>query len=147
MKKIIFLLINCTLIYSCNNSGKTDPVRAQADSLQKQVIDEHDVAMPKAMKIPKLKKEIQQQIDSINKLPTAEQEAAASYKDKLEILSNDLTLAHEEMQQWMNAFNLDSFSNDPAKRVQYLTDEKKKVTRVKEEVLQSLQKADSVIKH
>lgn len=147
MKKNILTPFAFAILVSCNNSEKKiDPLQAKADSLQKEVIAGHDVAMPKSMKIPKLQKQIGQVLDSINKLPIKQQQANASYKIDLQNLSNDLSNADSLMQKWMNEFNLDSFNTNPEKRVEYLSEEKNKIEKVKVAVLNSLQKADSLLK-
>lgn len=147
MKKNILTALTIAILFSCNNSGKKiDPLQAKADSLQKEVIAGHDVAMPKSMKIPKLQKQIEQILDSINKLPTNQQQVNAFYKMSLQSLNNDLSNADSLMQKWMNEFNLDSFNTNPEKRVEYLSDEKNKIEKVKTAVLNSLQKADSLLK-
>ena len=59
MKKNILTAIFFAFLVSCNNSEKkVDPLQAKADSLQKEVLAGHDVAMPKSMKIPRLQKQI-----------------------------------------------------------------------------------------
>ncbi|MBK5273326.1 MAG: viral A-type inclusion protein, partial [Bacteroidia bacterium] len=48
--------------------------------------------------------------------------------------------------KWMDEFNMDSAINNLDERIKYLADEKLKVTTVKESILNSLQKADSLIR-
>ena len=48
--------------------------------------------------------------------------------------------------KWMEEFNMDSASNDLGKRIQYLTDEKDKVGKVRSLILESVGKADSLLK-
>ena len=135
------------LFVSCNNSQKNmDPLQVKADSLEKEVMAGHNVAMPKSMKIPKLQKEIGQTIDSINKLPAREQRANAPYKIKLESLNKDLSAADSVMQKWMLEYVPDTFSNNAEQRIKYLSNEKIKIDKVKNVVLSSLQKADSLLK-
>jgi hypothetical protein len=153
MKKILFILsaFLFTAFIACNNTDKkpeetADPQKAQADSLESEVLKGHDVAMPKSMKIPALLKKTQLLIDSINNLPAKVQSTAAPYKAKLESLLKDLNDAHAAMDKWMNEFNFDSAKDDLEQRIKYLSDEKLKVGKVKEAVLGSLEKADSLLK-
>src|ERR1700751_3834739 len=128
MKEKILFAIAFAFLFSCNNSEKkTDLLQAKADSLQKEVLAGHDVAMPKSMKIPKLQKQINQVLDSINKLSANQQKANASYKMELRNLNIDLSNADSLMQKWMNEFNLDSFNTNLKKRVEYLSEEKNKI--------------------
>ncbi|HLG40774.1 MAG TPA: hypothetical protein VI461_13940, partial [Chitinophagaceae bacterium] len=84
MKKTAFLLaaLFCIFIIACNNSddNKKEEVsnmqKAKADSLEKEVMEGHDAAMPKSTKIPKLRQEAKRLIDSIARLPAKAQEAA-----------------------------------------------------------------------
>ena len=85
-------------------------------------------------------------IDSINKLPAKELWANNFYVMDLENVSKSLAEADSLMQKWMNEFNLDSFNTNAEQRVKYLSDEKNKIDKVKEAVLASLQKADSLLK-
>ena len=142
------LIVGLTII-ACNNSKsdtKVDPLKAQADSLEKEVMDGHDVAMPKSMKIPKLQKEAQRLIDSISTLPAKAKQAAAPLKAKLEELINELNYADNAMNKWMAEINFDSAANNLEQRIKYFADEKIKVNKVKEAVLNSIAKADSLLK-
>lgn len=153
MKKILTPAIGLLFILflACNNGDKKPGEdntfsKTQADSLEKEVEEGHNIAMPKSMRIPKLQKEVNRLIDSIGKLPAKAQEAAAPFKAKLESLLNDLGNAYSAMDKWMNEFNYDSAKDNIEQRIKYLTEEKLKVGKVKEAVLGSLQKADSLIK-
>lgn len=152
MKKITLLsiVITCLSLTACNNSksdeAKVDPLQAQADSLEKQVVEGHDVAMPKSMKIPKLQKEAQRLIDSISTLPAKAREASAPLRAKLEELVNELNYADNAMNKWMAEINFDSALNNLDQRIKYFADEKIKVDKVKEAVLNSIAKADSLLK-
>jgi TolA-binding protein len=154
MKVLLFILTTILFLAftACNNTAKkpedaaNDPQKAQADSLEKEVLEGHDVAMPKSMKIPALQKETKRLIDSISKLPAKAQEAAAPYKAKLESLFKDLDEAGNAMNKWMEDFNYDSAKDNLEQRIKYLADEKLRVGKVKEAVLGSLQKADSLLK-
>ena len=149
MKKNIFLLAAFifSFLISCNNSEKkTDPLQAQADSLQKEVLAGHDIAMPKSRKIPALQKQIQQMIDSISNLSPKGVPVNASYKMELENLFNNLSSADSTMNKWMDEFNLDYFNTNVEQRIKYLSGEKIKIDKVKEAVLNSLQMADSLLK-
>jgi hypothetical protein len=153
MKKIVFILavFLITATPACNNAekkngeAKHDP-KEQADSLEKEVIEGHDIAMPKSMKIPNLQKETKRLIDSIDKLPAKAQEAAGPYRAKLESLYKELGDAYASMEKWMDEFDYDSAKNNLEQRIKYLADEKLRVEKVKEAVLGSIEKADALLK-
>jgi hypothetical protein len=149
MKKIFFCSIPLLLVIfcACNNSdANIEKLKARADSLEKQVLEGHDIAMPKSMKIPGLQKKAQQLIDSIGKLPAKAQEAAAPYKEKLQDLVKELEYADMTMDKWMDEYAYDSARDNIEQRIKYLTEEKIKVDKVKEAVLSSIAKADSLLK-
>jgi hypothetical protein len=106
----------------------------------------HDEVMPKMGKIRGAQKEAQRLIDSIAALPAKAQAEAALLKTKLEELVKDLSYADFAMDKWMTEFSLDSAKDNMAMRLKYLADEKLKVNKVKEAILNSLAKADSLLK-
>lgn len=154
MKKYFTIIITALLIASasCNNDSKTeestvikeDP-KTEADSLMAEVMDGHDVGMAKYGKLNAMQNKVQGMIDSIGKLPAKTRTALAPYKANLDQLLTDLKSAKEGMDKWMDEFNMDSAVNDAQQRVKYLMDEKLKVNKVKKSILESLQKADSII--
>jgi hypothetical protein len=161
MKKLIAAILTLSILicYSCNNTKKeTDSIEgvlgkddqksqsALSDSLEKEVMDGHDVGMAKYGKLKSLKFAAEQMADSIAKLPAAAKQAAAPLKAKLEQLILDLSNARESMDTWMREFDMDSAINNPEKRIQYLQGEKAKVNKVKQMILISISAADSLIK-
>lgn len=151
MKKIfaILFVLAAMVMTACNNSADTKKegvTKTKADSLLDEVDDGHAVAMGKMGKLNRAEQEISRLIDSIGKLPAKAREAAAPYKTKLENLLEEVKTADVNMNQWMESFNMDSALNNTEERIKYLTTEKLKVNKVKDAVVNSLQKADSVLK-
>jgi len=148
MIRILVLLV-VVVITACNNAANNNnapKAKTQTDSLMDQVMEGHNVAMAKISKLHQTKNQIQQVLDSIAKLPTDAQKNLLRYKALLDSVSNRLTRADEAMDKWMNEFNMDSAANDVEKRSKYLESEKVKVSNVKDEIINSLQNADSLIK-
>ena len=148
MIRILALLI-AVAITACNNAANnnsTPKAKTQADSLMDEVMEGHNVAMAKISKLHQTKNQIQQALDSISKLPGNAQKNSVHYKTVLDSAFNRLTRADDAMEKWMSEFNMDSASNDPEKRIKYLESEKVKVSTVKDEIIISLQNADSLIK-
>lgn len=145
MKKLLLPFAALFLIASCK-SGSGGELEEKAKNLQKEVLAEHDIAMPKSMKIPDLQKEVMRLLDSLAGLPEKAREAAAPMAAGLENLKADLGYAETAMDKWMTEFSLDSFKNDAENRIKYLTEEKLKVGKVKEAVLNGLAKADSLLR-
>jgi hypothetical protein len=157
MKKIFIatLATGMFALVACNNGDKktegisghtTDIPKTQADSLMADVMDGHNVGMAKMGKIRAMQNEVKKVLDSIAALPAKAQQAAASYKTKLDLVAADLSYAEMAMDKWMTEFNMDSAVNNIDERIKYLTDEKSKVGKVKAAILGGLQKADSLLK-
>jgi len=147
------------LLIACNNNAENDKSpdasspKATADSLEKEVTEVHNIVMPKSMKIPDIRKEISRMMDSIKKLAPKEREAAASYLSKLNTLDKDLANAYDSMENWMVRFGnkLQDFYNDSLKisaeeKIQYYSQEKINVDKIKVAVLENVRKADSLLK-
>ena len=117
-----------------------------ADSLMEQVMDGHDAGMSKYGKMQGYKKQIDFLLDSISKLPAKAREASAPYQEKLQAAGQQLATALAQMDKWMEEFNMDSAATDLQKRIQYLSEEKDKVGKVKSLILESVGKADSLLR-
>ncbi len=138
---------------ACKNADKksddtlsTEAMKAKADSLYTSVIDEHDAGMVGWMKIEGRQKQINSLLDSIAKLPAKAQASLADLKTKLNEANTALSNAYKEMDVWMTAMNLDSAANDLEVRIEYLTAEKLKGSKITEMINTSMQKADSLLK-
>ncbi len=150
MKKFICLLsVASTLFFvACSNQEKKGVVsdEKKADSLYEEVMDGHNVGMAKTVQLSKMQTTASRLLDSLEKLPEQAKAAAAPFKEKLQSLANDLNNANDAMNKWMEEFNLDSAKDNVEQRLKYLTDENIKVKKVKEDILNSLQKGDSLLK-
>lgn len=149
MKPLLFSLLITAFLIGCGENpnqsdGKTQP-QSQADSLLQEVIDAHDIAMPKTKKMERLIRESAAAIDSIDKLSVPVQKQNAALKTRLVTVHTDLVQANTAMNEWMNGFKYDSLKENEAARIQYLQDQKTKITAVKDLVLSSLSKADSML--
>lgn len=153
MKRFIAIITVITFLVSCKDEKKAgshnhhkDGPKTQEDSLMADVMDGHDVGMAKYGKLQAMEKKVKSALDSIGRLPAKAKEAAAPYKIQLDSLGKDLSYAIYAMDKWMEEFDMDSAKADLQQRIKYLTDEKLKVGKVKEAILNSLQKAESFVK-
>lgn len=157
MARILLCVLIFLAMMGCQNSSTstteghqhhsaTDTPKTPADSLYVQVMDAHDLVMPKMGKVRGAQKRAQALLDSIATLPTGAPASLVAYKKGLEALVGDLNYADYAMDQWMMEFNLDSGKNNIEVRLAYLRAELDKVTKVKEAVLSSLAKADTLLK-
>lgn len=151
MKRIFFLLLAGTILFTaaCNNAGH-DPspavtVRTQADTLEDEVNDGHNIGMLKMGPLTRAQQEATRQLDSISKLPAKARQAASPYKARLENLVRELNYAEFSMDKWMHEYKWDSSFAGVKEKASYLQLEKEKVTKVKDAILGGLQKADSVL--
>jgi len=137
---------------ACNNSdrgennerkdGFSNIPKNKEDSLFQEVMEGHNIGMARMSKITKYLTRIQKSLDSINKLPAAKIDEG--YQQTLIDLQEDLNYAEYGMNTWMKEFKIDSAKENSEKRIQYLESEKIKVIKVKESILGSLQRADSI---
>lgn len=155
MKKSIFYfaLLGMISAVGCNDAanehkglGKDNEPKTEADSLMNDVMDGHNIGMAKMGRLTRAEQTTRRLLDSIAKLPAKARQAAGPLKTKLDSLQKDLSYAEFAMTKWMDEFNMDSAVNDAKQRIDYLGSEKLKVTKVKEAILNSLEKADSLIK-
>jgi hypothetical protein len=145
MKRSLQILCCFFLLTACNNSADNgNKTKTRADSLMDQVMEGHNIGMAKMDKIGASQKKVQQAIDSISKLPGETQKAAASYKYQLDSLLDRLKYAEYAMDKWMEEFNMDSSLDNSEERIKYLEAEKIKVEKVKEAMVSSLAKTDSL---
>lgn len=148
----LFIAIAGLFTMACNNAAtdthRTDGFSAKPltkeDSLHHAVMEGHDVGMAKMGRLRKYLSQVQQQLDSLNKLPVKQQDK--QYHQALSALQQELKTADQGMNAWMEEYKDDSAKDNPTLRIQYLQAEKEKVNIVKNQILQSLRHADSLLK-
>ena len=141
------------LIIACCESdhrghGAHNQPKTSLDSLYSSIWDAHDAVMPKMGKIRGAQKKAGHLMDSINlawnNRSLAEPQDVKSWKAALQSLLDELNYADYSMDRWMTEFNIDSATQKGEARRPYLETEKGKVDKVKEAVLRSLSRADSL---
>lgn len=138
------------LVFSCNHidhssdrkNGFGDAPKNRLDSLKKEVLDDHDLVMPKMEKLSRYLQRVRASLDSLSKLPAGKIDTA--YQSKLKSLEQELDYGQTAMDTWMEEFKLDSAENDEKLRTAYFESEKIKISKVKDAVLSSLARADSI---
>ncbi|MEE6187413.1 hypothetical protein PIECOFPK_00545 [Mycovorax composti] len=144
MRKFALAIFVCAFL-SCENqsSGDNDSDMSLSDSLLSEVLAGHDVAMPKMAKLNRLLKQAQSEYDSLKNLPRTE-----VHKKRMALLDStikDLNYADAAMNEWMDGFKYDSLKNDETQRQAYLRVQLTSVNKMKDVVLSSIAKADSVL--
>lgn len=126
----VLLLVIPFLVWGCG------PKTTDNQQLYEEVMEIHDEVMPKMNDIYKLKEELKK-IASASNTPEDKKKA-------IESAILNLDSASEGMMVWMRNFNPlpDSLGEDNAR--EYLKDQKKKVNKVKEDMLKAIDKAKTL---
>lgn len=103
--------------------------------LYNEVMDVHDEAMEKMDRIHALKTSIREKIQKNPNLPAAE-------RQKLDALYSKLDSANDGMMDWMHKFKPLPDSTGEEKARQYLENEMKRVTKVREDMLEAIKEAE-----
>lgn len=144
--KLFLLLLSVAIFVGCQTAPSPDaeeeeePKMTYTDSLLRQVIDGHDVAMPKMFKLERLQKDLNGKIDSLKKT-SANKESIAS----LETVVKKLSEADADMHAWMEGFSYDTLKDNEQQRIAYLKGQLESVNKMKDKVLGSIAYADSVL--
>lgn len=136
-------LASCAESTEDRKDGFSQTSKNPEDSLFQDVMDQHDEAMSKMGKLAGYRKQFEAKIDSLKKVKSA---AKVTLENKYNEISAELKQAQDRMNIWMDEFSIDSAQDNIERRLDYLQSEKSKVTRVKEEILSALAKADSALK-
>ena len=154
MKYLLTLTVVVIYLYACKNTtsesserkdGFTPILRTKEDSLYHEVMQGHDIGMAKMSRLRKHIRHVQQALDSIRKVPSKKMDK--EHQQALLDLQEDLNYADLSMFTWMEEFKVDSAKTDTKKRLTYLESEKVKVEKVRDNILNSLQRADSLLKN
>lgn len=148
----LFIVIATLSAISCNDqvtdaprqNAYSDKPVSKADSLRHEVMEGHDVAMAKTIPVKRHIAQIQLKLDSLSKLPAQQQDK--QYKQTLVSIQEALQNANKRMDIWMDEYKDDTLKDNETLRIQYLESEKVKVDKVKTQILESLQRADSLLK-
>ncbi|MBO9563135.1 MAG: viral A-type inclusion protein [Niastella sp.] len=148
----LFIVIAVLFATACNDQATDTPRKnaysdkpvSKADSLRQEVMEGHDVGMAKIIYIRRYSAQIQLKLDSLNKLPPKQQDK--QYQQTLVALHQALQNADKGMSTWMDKYKDDTLKDNEPLRIQYLESEKVKVDKVKTEILESLSRADSLLK-
>jgi hypothetical protein len=156
MKKLLIssLTLLCCIIFSCTNIDKkhshhsSEDPKNPIDSLLKEIDDLHVVGMSKMGQLTKLQQQVRTKIDSISKLSVKLTGPVSVYKKELDSLLKGLEYAEFAMDKWMPEYynNTDTLADNISERIKYLNIEKIKATKIKEAILNGVQKADSLLK-
>ena len=137
---LLFTFIGFLGVASCKNEPKP---KSPEDILFKQVMRVHNEVMPKMKKLDEAKQRAQLLLDT---LAGSRQSSDSAYAQQLQSLIQELDNASFVMGTWMKEFQYDKDRINQELRIKYLESELKKVTVVKTAILNSLSRADSLIR-
>ncbi len=141
MKNLLFLFASITLMFSaCQNSNETnmdESLKAEADSLLKEVMNIHDVVMPKTLELENLKKKMKTGMDSL--------ELDSTMTVNFNATIRDIDSAIYGMRNWMSNFEKPSDTTAIYKIVEYYNSEIEKMQKVKDLTLQTIPKAEALL--
>lgn len=127
--KHYFLLLLLITFLACNTNSN------QAVQIDKEVMQKHDEAMSKSSEVLKLKRQINQKLDS-----TFEN----GIKDSLLAISVRLYTADKMMLDWMHQYNAPNYETDTA--VAYLKIQLEKIKKVHSITFESIKAAKEILK-
>lgn len=135
---IAFVLV--LVMASCGNKAghqgheeSDEPTDNPNEALYDEVMDIHDEVMPKMDDIYKLKRSLQDKLDSATNL-------AAEEKVKIEQRIAHLDSVSGLMMDWMHKFNPLPDSADQEEAREYLESEMEKIKKVKDAMLEAIEK-------
>jgi hypothetical protein len=127
----VLSLVMVSLVWSCGEKKQDNK------ALYDEVMKVHDEVMPKMDDIYKLKQELKKQISDTSNLVDEKRKTIEATILKLDSVS-------ESMMVWMRNFNPlpDSLGEEKARA--YLEEQQEKITKVKEEMLEAIDKAKAL---
>ena len=123
--------------------GFTPVLKTRQDSLYHEVMQGHDIGMAKMSALRKHQREVKEQLDSMRIV--APQKLNQQYQQAMLALLEELNYADYAMFKWMEEFKVDSAADNEQKRLAYLESEKPKVEMVRDNIPNSLRRADSML--
>ena len=135
MKKSITLLLTIALV-SCSGNKDRNASDAVTDdpnqALYNQVMDIHDEVMPKMDDIMRLKRELKEKVENS---PDLVEEQKKQLEQKILLLDS----AGHAMMNWMSSFKPEDYKGEELR--EYLESEMERVKKVKETMLEAIEKA------
>ena len=125
--KLLFSMI-ALLFFACNEA----PNNAQV--LDDKIMQIHDESMAKSALVLSLKKEINNQIDSIEN---------GAFKDSLLVISSHLYKADRSMLDWMHTYKTPNLNADSAEK--YLTHQLAEINKVYTLTFESIKEAKAIL--
>lgn len=130
----LLLILSTTLFFACE-----DPLQKEREQLYQEVMAIHDEVMPKMSSIRKGQKDLKAMIKNVEE-PT-DPAKIKEYKAALE----QLNTASQVMIDWMKQFSTPTVEIPNEEAIQYLKEQKKSVTIMRDAMLKNMNAARKVI--
>jgi hypothetical protein len=114
MKKILLVLLTCSILFGCSNK------KADKSAIMNEVMKVHE----KVMEVDG------QVIANRMKLDTLIKQNALAAKDTAIMLNKKLTTAEDAMEDWMHKFDYEQKGKSDAEVITYMNDQKKLIMAI-----------------
>lgn len=116
------------------------------EAMKNEVLDIHDEVMPRMGEVMKLRRQVLSKAETLSGESTPDQSAI----DALNSLAEKLNSANDGMMIWMREWTSESSGylegdQDKAAAAAYLESEKKKVEKVKTDILEAIKEAEELL--
>lgn len=141
MKKHLLIALIGLIGFSCaspEEATQTEDLKAQADSLLKEVMYVHDEIMPKTLELENFKKKIKTKIQ--------ESDLDSIAKDNMMQVINDIDTAVAGMRIWMSDFEIPADSLSKEKVIDYFNEQIEILKEVEKNTFDVLPKAEEFAK-
>lgn len=135
-RKFLILLAIPILIIACNSDKK------EQQALFEEVMLVHDEVMPKMGNLRALSTDLSQKADSLALDSLVEN---SSKVNEMRILSKNLKDANEGMMEWMRQFEQVEEGTPHGEVIQYLTEQRRQIQKVKDDMLNSKKEAEKFL--
>lgn len=136
MRITVFCFVLMSFTFSCNNEQK------EQDKLYEEVMGLHDEVMPLMSPIMKLVKKLKLQTDQI----LVDSTRGDSVKlNLLKETADQASKANESMMDWMYQFKQIEEGTPHGEVIQYLLDQKQKISKVKSDMLEAKKAAEKYV--
>lgn len=137
------LLFFATVLSGCGSKStenQSDSSKSNQATLYDEVIDIHDVAMPKLGTISSLKVKIEERIGKMEASNESD-EALAPFRRQMDILDQ----ADEDMMGWMRQFEANYEGWDEARIEKYLKEQKEMIATVNSQIDEAIASANALL--
>jgi hypothetical protein len=136
MKRLIVFLFSVLALAACG--GANSELNQKLEKLNKELLDGHDVVMPKSMKLPKIKASV---LELIKDLPEDDERVKNGRS-----IAFELTKANDDMYNWMDNYaNARLKTEDPNSQLELYERLKEEIAIIGSHTNEAMEMADKFI--